>query len=546
MGTISHLREAGRHLLAALPFVGASTRFGEGKLLSDPSNALAAVGGLHPGTKIPVTEANALTISAVWAAVRVISGGVGVLPLKSYERLRDGTRDEIAGGDTDPAPRLASQPNSEMTPVTFWETIVSHVLTWGNGYAEIERNGAGQPIGLWPLLPNRVKPDREKDGRLIYKCRDAKGAVVDVDASDIFHIPGLGFDGLRGYSPVAMARRSLGITAATEEAGEGFFGDGMRPGGVLKYPGTLKDLQQAQVEAKLKETKAGAKRFGSTLVLYGGMEWEQLSIPPNDAQFLETRTFQIGEVARWFNLPPHKLRELSRATFSNIEHQGLEFISETLLYWLTKITQEFNRKILTGNRFVEHVLDVHMRADTIGRYTAYGLARHWGILSSNDVRRKENLAPREGGNDYLTPVNMAVNGRSIAAANDPSPPSPTPPSGRSTSRADDVAILVATLLETECKLFTSLVGKAGEMIEADADAAVAQSISSTAITQQIHAIGIPLSDASRIALAHRDRLASFLFAAHDIETPLADAEQVWRMLESRHLARDLMGVFDGS
>lgn len=378
-----------------------------------------------PGARTPVTEYSALNISAVWSAVRVITGATSILPLHVYRTDGDDDRTEV---EDSPAARLAKRPNSEMTPVTFWETVVAHMLTWGNGYAEIERDGRGEPIGIWPIVPSVIRPSRDpRSGELTYEV-SVDGRSQKLPARDVFHVPGLGFDGLSGYSVISMARRSLQINATAEQAGESFLAEGMRPGGVLEFPGSLQDLQKLNLEEATAKKHGGAPRFGKTLILYGGMKYNPLSIPPEDAQFLETREFQTEEVARWFNIPPHKLRDLRRATFSNIEHQAREFVADSLLYWLTKITQEFGRKLIGEDEpgvYAEHNLDVLLRGDTASRYAAYASGRQWGLLSPNDCRRKENMPPIEGGDVYHVPVNMAVLG-APAPAVPKSPPAISP------------------------------------------------------------------------------------------------------------------------
>lgn len=384
----------------------------DGGLLSDPATAsqFGPIGlpGQQENGKVAVTEQTALNISAVWAAVRILSGSIAVLPLCTYRKMPDGSTaeapDAVGAG-------LAADPNPEMTAATFWETIAAHVLTWGNGYAEIERNEMLEPIGLWPILPNRIRPMRDGAGGLVYQARKPDGSLTTVPAQDIFHVPGLGFDGLRGYSVVTMARRSLGINATAEQGAENFFGEGMRPSGYLKFPGSLADLQKLNIEESIQKKHGGVRRWGKNVVLYGGLEYESLGIEPRDAQFLETRRFQTVEVARWFNLPPHLLRDLDRATFSNIEQQSLDYVTHSLMYWLVKIAQEHKRKVLgRPELYAEHHVDSLLKGDMLSRYQAYGIGRQWGWLSSNDIRRRENMPPRPGGDDYLTAVNMSPNG----------------------------------------------------------------------------------------------------------------------------------------
>ncbi|WP_020475250.1 phage portal protein [Zavarzinella formosa] len=406
--------------------------------------------GQQQDGKVVVTEQTALTLSAVWAAVRVISGSIGVLPLHVFMKGQGGAKSDA--DERTPGVNLAMNPNSEMSAITFWETIIASALTNGNGYAEIERNGAGDPIALWPIPPTRIRPKRDANGVMMFEALDETGQRVPMPAEDVFFLPGLGFDGLLGYSPVKMAARSLGMAATAEQAGSNFFADGMRPGGILEFPGSLQDWQKFNAKQTTKEEHGGVKNFGKRMVLYGGMKYVPLSISPDDAQFLETRAFQVVEIARWFNVPPHMLRDLSRATFSNIESQGIDFVTHTLLYWLTKITQEFDRKVLAGRpgMFSEHCTEALLKGDTIARYTAYGMGRQWGFLSVNDIRRKENESPIPNGDQYLVPVNMMPAGDT--------PPKPTAPptlpkQGNQSAEVDPLVVAINRAVSLEiCEL----------------------------------------------------------------------------------------------
>lgn len=389
-----------------------AVRFIEGQPLTTGGQSwLSQYGsGFNQDGQIVITENTALNISSVWAAVRVLSGAVSILPAKVYKKGKDGSRDEVpASVEREPAALLASMPNREMTPITFWETAMTHVLTWGNFYAEIEKNSYGDPVALWPIQPNMISPERDEvTKRIVYRVKDG-GQDKDLPPENVFHVPGLGWDGLKGLSVIGMARQSLEVGASYEEGSRSFAQNSFRPSGALVYPGSLQQLQKDQKKAEVANEHAGVTRWGKTLVLYGGMDWKPFGIPPNDAQFLETRVFQIAEVCRWFNVPQHMLRELSRATFSNIEHQGQDFVTYSLMYWLTKISHEWKRKLLPTkpDQYLEHNVDALLRADTITRYRAYGLARQWGFMSANDCRRREN-EPRieDGGDEFLVPINM--------------------------------------------------------------------------------------------------------------------------------------------
>lgn len=354
-----------------------------------------------------MNEITALNYSAVWAAVNVIASAVASLPLILYRRLPDGGKERYTGH---PLYRLLhDEPNSEMTSLVFRETLQAHVLTWGNGYAEIERDGSGRPVALWPLDPSRVQPIRE-GGRLHYRFTNENGTQVILASRDVLHVPGLSFDGLCGYSPIAKARESIGLGLATERFGSAFFGQGSTFGGVLTSPHKLTQLQKDDIREAIDKHHKGVDRANKFLVLSDGFKFDRLGIPPDDAQFLETRKFQITEVARWFNLPPHKLKDLDRATFSNIEHSSIEFVSDTLRPWLVRWEQEINRKLIAPlertQQFAEHLVDGLLRGDITSRYAAYAVGTQHGWLSANDIRGFENLNPIDGGNTYLVPVNM--------------------------------------------------------------------------------------------------------------------------------------------
>ena len=290
---------------------------------------------------------------------------------------------------------------------------MGHVLMWGNAYAEIEFNNAGRPIALWPLRPDRVTPRRTPGGELYYEVRSSSGGVVNLLPDRILHFKGLGEDGLVGYSVIHMARESIGLGLATERFGAKFFGSGAQPGAVLQHPQKLSDAAYDRLKADREARHAGLDHAHELMILEEGMTWEKIGIPPEDAQFLETRKFQVTDIARWFNVPPHKLKDLERATFSNIEEQNIEFVQDSLLPWLITIEQECDYKLFSPSEreelFVEHVVSGLLRGDTQRRFAAYAVGRQWGWLSANDVREMENMnpLPDEQGDVYMVPVNMA-------------------------------------------------------------------------------------------------------------------------------------------
>ncbi len=362
---------------------------------------------------VNVTPEVALTCSAVFCAVNVISRAEAALPLVTHRRLK--TRGKERARDHHLYGLIHDRPNPEMSSFAWREAMLGHILTWGNGYCEIERNNGGRPLALWPLRPDRVKPKRStnKEIGLYYDVCDRNGKVTPLLAENILHFHGLSFDGIVGYSPIHVARESLGLILAAEKYGSSFYKNDSSPGGVLEHPNKLSPEAHASLKKSWEDLHKGLDNAHRIAILEEGMKWTQVGLPPRDAQFLQTRQFQIAEVARWFNLPPHKLKDLTRSTFSNIEQQSIEFVTDSLLPWLISIEQEMDYKLLTdaerGQYFIKHVVDGLLRGDIASRYAAYAIGRQWGWLSSNDVRELENMnpLPDKQGDLYMVPLNMS-------------------------------------------------------------------------------------------------------------------------------------------
>ncbi len=360
----------------------------------------------------PVNEHTAMQMTAVYSCVRILAETLAGLPLHVYKYNDSGGKEKHL---KHPLYRLLhDEPNPEMTSFTFRETLMSHLLLWGNAYAQIIRNARGEVIALYPLMPNKMTVDRDKNGRLFYLYQrgieDAptlgKDSLVYLDPSDVLHIPGLGFDGLVGYSPIAMAKNAIGLAMATEEYGAKFFANGAAPGGVLEHPGTIKDPQK--VKDSWNAAYQGSTNSHRVAVLEEGMKYQQIGIPPEQAQFLETRKFQINEIARIFRVPPHMLADLEKSSFSNIEQQSLEFVKYTLDPWVVRWEQNMFRSLLTASEkptvFIKFNVDGLLRGDYVSRMSGYATARQNGWMSANDIRELENLdrIPVElGGDLYL-------------------------------------------------------------------------------------------------------------------------------------------------
>ena len=365
-----------------------------------------------------VTERSAMQMTAVYCCVRILSEAVASLPLQFYRYTDDGGKEKAVEHP------LYFLLHDEPTSFIFRETLMTHLLLWGNAYSQIIRNGKGEVVALYPLMPDRMKVDRDEHGRLYYeytvydsddvdgrKGTNKVGRTVRLQPHDVLHIPGLGFDGLVGYSPIAMAKNAIGLAIATEEYGSKFFANGAAPSGVLEHPGTIKD--PSKVRESWQATFGGSGNANKIAVLEEGMKYTPISISPEQAQFLETRKFQIDEIARIFRVPPHMIGDLEKSSFNNIEQQSLEFVKYTLDPWVSRWEQAMVRALLTPDEkkkyFFKFNVDGLLRGDYQSRMNGYATARQNGWMSANDIRELENLdrIPAEQGGDlYLINGNM--------------------------------------------------------------------------------------------------------------------------------------------
>lgn len=355
-----------------------------------------------------VNEHTAMQVTAVYSCVRILAEAIAGLPLHLYKYTSDGGKEKAL--DHPLYYLLHSEPNAEMTSFVFRETLMSHLLLWGNAYAQIIRDGAGRVVSLYPLLPANMSVNRSANGRLCYEY-SADTGTVKLSPENVLHIPGLGFDGLIGYSPIAMAKNSIGMAIACEEYGAAFFANGANPGGVLEHPGIVKD--QARVRESWNAVYQGSGNAHRIAVLEEGMKFNAIGIPPEQAQFLETRKFQINEIARIFRVPPHMVGDLEKSSFSNIEQQSLEFVKYTLGPWVVRFEQAIQKALLLPNEkrmyLAKFNVDGLLRGDYESRMTGYSIGIQNGFLSPNDVRLLEdmNLIPsEEGGNNYVLNGNM--------------------------------------------------------------------------------------------------------------------------------------------
>ena len=358
-----------------------------------------------------VDEKSAMQIATVYACVRLLAETVAGLPLHLYRSKDSGSAKERAT-DHPLYKLLYRQPNPEMTSFSFREVMMTHLLLWGNCYAQIVRDGKNGILGLYPLLPENMEIDRDEKGQIFYiyhAYTDEKPGENNKDIyfrrDEIFHVPGLGFNGLVGFSPIAMMKNALGTTLAVEKYGSSFFKNGAQPSGVLEHPGVLKD--PSKIRENWSAVYGGANNAHKVAVLEEGMQYKAISLPPEDSQFLSTRQFGVNEICRIFRVPPHMVQDLEHATFSNIEHQSIDFVVHTLTPWLVRFEQAIVKDLLMEEEqdeyFPKFNVDGLLRGDYQSRMQGYATGISNGFLSPNDVHRLENwdLIPAEkGGNDY--------------------------------------------------------------------------------------------------------------------------------------------------
>lgn len=364
-------------------------------------------------TGISVSETTAQNLAAVHNAVYLISTQFACLPCWPYERLEPRGKKRITGTL---ARLLHDEPNPLMTQQVMAEAMVAHMLLWGNAYAEIERDRSGNPIALWLLTPDRVTPKFMGD-ELIYEVKhpsDSNQQPAFIPAADMLHVPYLGFNGIQGKGVIQYARESIGLgLAAGQFIGE-FFGHGAQLGGVIEDPtnatANFTPEQKEKFKKQLKEQHAGLNNAWRTAFLPHGLKWVSIPFSAKDAEFLALRQYQDIEICRWFNIQPTKLKDMSRATYSNNEQENIAFGKDTLRPITNRFRQEYKRKLVKeadkDRTDIDFIFADLEKADTATRWATYGIGLQYGVLSPNEVRDNENLPPREGGDEYLTPANI--------------------------------------------------------------------------------------------------------------------------------------------
>lgn len=386
----------------------------------DPAVRLVPIPYIQAGVRVDHDQA--LTYSAIFGAVRVISETIATLSWHAFDVSGRGGKQRATGNLEG---LLNKRPNPEMSGMAFRETMIAWALTWGNGYAEIVRDAAGRPAELWPIAPDRVEVKRTESGQLLYEISNARGPKSYLMPEQMFHLHGLGFDGRTGYSVITLASRGIGLGIAAEEFGASFFGNNTQLGGVLTHPNTLSDEAYERLRSSWELRHKGAAKSWKPAILEEGMTWHSTGVPPEDAQYLETRKFGVNEVCRWFRIPPHKLGDLDRATFSNIEHQSIEFVSDCLMPWIVRLEQEANTKLIsnrTPGRYTKINVNALLRGDAKTRAEHYQIMQQLGVYSVNEIRELEDMNPIPDGDARIVPMNMTTLEKLVNAQEEPEQP----------------------------------------------------------------------------------------------------------------------------
>ncbi len=424
----------------------------------DPWLVDAFTGGRTSASGEVVNPSTSLGLSAYFASIRAISEDEAKLPFPVFKRTGDRNKDRVQNHFV--SRLLNDEPNPEMSGMQWREAMGGNAMGWGGGFSEIVRDGLGRAVELWPLSPDSVSIQRQRTGfvngvpqfTLVYRVTRKPGdSPVILDQSSVFHLHGFGFDGITGYSVAQLAKQSIGLGLATEKSGASFFGNSSRPDGILVTPEgkNLKKNGRENLKKAWDATYGGAGKSHQTAVLEGGVKWQSISIPNEDAQWIETRQFNVEDIARWFRIPPHKIQHLLRSTFSNIEQQSIEYVTDTLMAWLVRWEKEVQRKLIPEDEkdtfFAEHIIEGLLRGDIDTRFKAYSTARQWGWFSVNDIRALENLnGIGEKGDVYLVPLNMQSATDALKPPTTPSEPA-VPSAGAEPSDDEPTSLDQASL-----------------------------------------------------------------------------------------------------
>jgi len=372
-------------------------------------------GGETVSAGVQVTEEKALGLPAVFRAVNVVAGTIASLPIHAFRDSTTGARTPVA--PSHPAAKLLATPHPDMTQFELWETVLTHMILWGNAYLWLRRDALGRVVELWPIHPSRMRAGRTSDLKKVYKL---DGGDVELDDTRILHLPAFGYDGVCGVSPVRLAREGLGLAIAAEQYGAKLFGSGSLATGILQTDQRLTPDQADALQVRWRAKRSGLNSAHETIVLDAGAKWTQLSIPPGDAQFLESRSFQVSEIARMFGVPPHMLMDTEKVTSwgTGIEQQSIGFVVYTLRTWIIRIEQRLSR-ILSPQPVYAHItVEGLLRGDSAQRAAFYKQMFDMGAYNTDEIRALEEMGPVPGGDVRYRPLNMGVLGTTDDGAAD--------------------------------------------------------------------------------------------------------------------------------
>lgn len=379
--------------------------------LANPGSWLSA-GGTETIAGIAVDEDVAMTFPPFWAGVVAIAESISSLPLKLYRRLPRGREEAI---DRYEYHLVHQSPNDEMVAMSWRQAMIIHALVWGNHYGKVTFDGAGRIASIVPILPELVSVERTKDtaARLFYRVNTVGGSPVVLWPEEVIHIPGPSLNGILGVRPVGLAKEAIGAALASTYFGAAFFGNGSWFGGFLEHPAKLSDKAMSRLRETIAASHTGVKKAMKLKILEEGMKYHEVGVDPENAQLVETNQEHVAAAARINRIPPHRIGDLRRATFSNIEHQGIDYVVHTLRPWLVRIEQELNRKLLSKSQqkelYFQHRVEGLLRGDQKARYESHAIGRQFGWLSANDVREMEDMnSIGEQGDQYMVPLNMVA------------------------------------------------------------------------------------------------------------------------------------------
>jgi HK97 family phage portal protein len=380
------------------------------KLLNDP-NVMTLFSGVNTSSQ------GALSISAVYACVRVITQAISTVPFVLYEKDSEGNRREAVEHPLHKI--LHDEPNRDMTSMTYREVVMNHLLLRGVHYSEVVWDNSGNVVEVYPLDPDQIKVERNEATKELQYRHLPTGKVLP--KYRILHIPGLGWDGINSYSPLALARNSLSLAQSVEKYGNNFFTNGINPTGFIEVPDTMSDAAYQRFVKDLKGKYGGVSNSGRLLILENGAKYSRVSIAPEDAQFLQTRKFSVQDICRWFGVPPYMVGDLEKLNYNNIEQQSIDLVRYTFRPWAVRLEQHFNRSFIPskkrGQMFCELKLDGLLRGDAASRWAYYTQGHDRGILSADEIRQLENLPaqPDNMGKEYLVPLNYTTKTKLLTA-----------------------------------------------------------------------------------------------------------------------------------